>query len=222
MNNASPKPKLHPMLWVAAASVTVMSLVGIAKFTGVLPDTDKPPAAPEAPPPRIAEAPPAQQAAHQKSATAPKPRPAAAHPNAVAALPPPPGSPAEPAPPPPPPPPSPLRCHDCGVIETIQVQQIKGEGSGLGAIGGAILGGVLGHQVGEGSGKQLARIGGAVLGGFAGNEVERRERASQRYEITVRLDDGSRRVISRTSPPPWQPGERVRVEGDEILPAPHR
>jgi hypothetical protein len=55
---------------------------------------------------------------------------------------------------------------------SVEAVQQKGEGSGLGAVGGAILGGVLGHQVGEGSGKQIARIGGAVLGGLAGNEVE--------------------------------------------------
>ena len=36
---------------------------------------------------------------------------------------------------------------------------------------GAVLGGVLGHQVGGGNGKKLATVAGALLGGYAGNEV---------------------------------------------------
>ena len=36
---------------------------------------------------------------------------------------------------------------------------------------GAVLGGVLGNQVGGGNGKKLATIAGVLLGGYAGNEV---------------------------------------------------
>ena len=36
---------------------------------------------------------------------------------------------------------------------------------------GAVVGGVLGHQVGGGNGKKLATVAGALLGGYAGNEV---------------------------------------------------
>lgn len=36
---------------------------------------------------------------------------------------------------------------------------------------GAVLGGVLGHQVGGGNGKKLATVAGVLLGGYAGNEV---------------------------------------------------
>ena len=35
-------PTLHPMLWLAAASVTAVSLAGVAKLAGVLPDFSKP------------------------------------------------------------------------------------------------------------------------------------------------------------------------------------
>ena len=31
-------PSLHPALWVAAASITAVSLAGVAKLTGLLPD----------------------------------------------------------------------------------------------------------------------------------------------------------------------------------------
>jgi len=36
---------------------------------------------------------------------------------------------------------------------------------------GAVVGGVLGHQVGGGNGKRIATVAGALLGGYAGNEV---------------------------------------------------
>jgi uncharacterized protein YcfJ len=42
-----------------------------------------------------------------------------------------------------------------------------------GAIAGALIGGVLGHQVGGGSGKDLATVGGAVAGGVIGSNAGR-------------------------------------------------
>ena len=251
MSTTPSRTALHPMLWVAAASVTAFSLAGVAKLTGLLPESGT--AAPQtsavtgavAPEPvaptRLATAEPAEPASapapapalkteHHEPAPAIKhtparPKPAAAP--AVAKGNPPPAD-AVPAPrdaPPPDhaarrvadaPPAAPV-CRDCGVIENIEAIQQKGEGSGLGAVGGAILGGVLGHQVGEGSGKQIARIGGAVLGGFAGNEAERRYRTISHYQITVRLDDGSRRVIEQQSAPAWHEGDAVRIRNGEIV-----
>ena len=254
MSTTPSRTALHPMLWVAAASVTALSLAGVAKLTGLLPESGS--AAPQtsavtgaaAPEPvaptRLATAEPAEPAApaaapapalkaeHHEPAPAVKhtparPKPAAAP--AVAKGNPPPAD-AVPAPrdaqPPTDhtarrvadaPPAAPV-CRDCGVIENIEAIQQKGEGSGLGAVGGAILGGVLGHQVGEGSGKQIARIGGAVLGGFAGNEAERRYRTISHYQITVRLDDGTRRVIEQQSAPAWHEGDAVRIRNGEIVP----
>ncbi len=251
------KPGLHPMLWVAAASVTAVSLAGVAKLAGVLPDLSKPapienvataPAQPikplEAPAP-IAAAEPAPapasvvetkpeplaaKAEHSSPAPAkpapPKPKPHPKPAQAAAAGNPPPAD-AVPAPRDTPAPGEyggrrvadapPAICRDCGVIEQIEAIQQKGEGSGLGAIGGAILGGVLGHQVGEGSGKQIARIGGAVLGGFAGNEAERRYRTVSHYQITVKLEDGTRRVIEQQSAPVWRVGDPVRVRNGQIV-----
>lgn len=246
MNTRSSPPSLHPALWVAAASITAVSLAGVAKLTGVLPDFSRtppattetvlaPPAALEAPAARIAAAPiaapetmapekPTPKVAQPAKAERPthkpaaprdtaKPSPAVAHdtpppPDAVPL--PPPGGPRHVVEAPP-------LCRECGVIEHIEAIQQKGEGSGIGAVGGAILGGVLGHQVGEGSGKQLARIGGAVLGGFAGNEVEKRTRAVTHYQITVRMEDGSRRVIEQRSAPVWRDGDPVRVRNGEIV-----
>ncbi len=241
-------PSPHPALWVAAASITAVSLAGIAKLTGLLPDfgstppaateTVATPAAPlDAPAAGIATTPatPAvtpEQAVPEKPAMAAappakversdKPNPAREHAKpapAVARSAPPPADAGPAAPPSSPrhvadaPPP----CRDCGVIEYVEAVQQKGEASGIGAVGGAILGGVLGHQVGEGSGKQLARIGGAVLGGLAGNEAEKRTRTVTHYRITVRMEDGSRQVIEQPSAPVWRNGDPVRIRNGEIV-----
>jgi surface antigen len=44
----------------------------------------------------------------------------------------------------------------------------------IGMATGAILGGVLGHQIGSGSGRTVATIGGAALGAFLGGHIGRR------------------------------------------------
>lgn len=103
------------------------------------------------------------------------------------------------------------KCGNCGVIESVREIAAKGEGSGLGAAGGAVVGGVLGHQIGGGTGKQIATVVGAVGGAVAGNEVEKRVKATKSYDISVRLDDGSTRVINEANPPSWRAGDRVRV-----------
>ena len=87
----------------------------------------------------------------------------------------------------------------------------KGEGSGLGAAGGAVVGGLLGHQVGGGRGQDIATVVGAVGGAVAGNEVEKRVKATKSYDISVRLDNGSTRVINEDNPPSWRSGDRVKI-----------
>lgn len=109
-----------------------------------------------------------------------------------------------------------VKCAECGVIESTRQIDERGEGSGLGAVGGAVLGGVLGHQVGNGRGQDLATVVGAVGGVVAGNEIEKRVKSTKSYEVTVRLDDGSSRLIHEANPPAWHTGDRVRVVDGEI------
>lgn len=111
-------------------------------------------------------------------------------------------------------PPNPFKakCSDCGRIDSVQEIVTRGEGTGLGAVGGAVVGGALGNQVGAGRGKDLATVGGAL----AGNEIEKRAKSTKSYAITVRLDDGSSRVINEINPPMWRPGDQVKVTNDTI------
>ena len=108
------------------------------------------------------------------------------------------------------------KCTDCGQIESVREIVTRGEGSGLGAVGGAIVGGAVGNQVGAGRGKDLATVAGAVGGAVAGNEIEKRTKSIKSYAITVRLDDGSSHVINETNPPLWRPGDQVKVTNGAI------
>ena len=58
-------------------------------------------------------------------------------------------------------------------IERQQVSDGGGNRNVPGAIAGALIGGVLGHQVGGGTGKDIATVGGAVAGGVIGSNVGR-------------------------------------------------
>ncbi|WP_163560793.1 glycine zipper 2TM domain-containing protein [Halomonas sp. NO4] len=107
----------------------------------------------------------------------------------------------------------------------------------VGTAAGAIVGGLLGNQIGGGSGKQIATIAGAVGGGLAGREIQGRVEANQRaqaaqpqtitrrecrtvvdthqetegYEVTWRHGE-----TTRTSQLDFAPqGERVRLEEGE-------
>jgi len=79
----------------------------------------------------------------------------------------------------------------CGEVTAVSARQVKGEGSGLGVVGGAVLGGLVGNQMGKGTGNTVMTVGGAVAGGFAGNEVEKNVKKHTVYKTTVRLGDGT-------------------------------
>ena len=102
-------------------------------------------------------------------------------------------------------------CSNCGNVESVREIHSRAQGSGVGAAGGAILGGLLGNQVGGGHGRQLATVAGAVGGAVVGNQVEGNMKATTSYEIHVRLDDGSARTFHQQSAPGWHTGDRVRV-----------
>jgi outer membrane lipoprotein SlyB len=80
-----------------------------------------------------------------------------------------------------------------------------------------VLGAVVGNQVGGGDGKSLATILGAVGGGMAGNAVEKKMKKVTQYDVTVRMEDGSRRTLRQTTPPAV--GSAVVVNGDSLQPA---
>lgn len=102
-------------------------------------------------------------------------------------------------------------CESCGRIESVEAIKEEGKGTGLGMAAGAVLGGVLGNQVGGGNGKKLATVAGVVGGGYAGNAVEKHARSTVTYSVRVRMDDGRIRTFPYSTQPSWNTGDRVRV-----------
>lgn len=64
-------------------------------------------------------------------------------------------------------------------VEKEQIAQAQSNANVPAAIAGALIGGILGHQVGGGTGKDLATVGGAIAGAAIGNNVGRDGNAEQ-------------------------------------------
>ena len=95
-------------------------------------------------------------------------------------------------------------------------QTRQGKGGAVGVVGGAVVGGPLGHQVGGGTSKTLATIGGGG-GGYAGNEV-------QKHAVT-KTTGGSRArhwgrrkacAFETSADPGFKVDEVVNVVGNEL------
>lgn len=81
-------------------------------------------------------------------------------------------------------------CHACGAIVSVHTcQQPAAHGSGVGMVTGAVVGGLLGNQVGGGNGRTFATAAGAVGGGYAGNAIEMRVRSHTVTRVRVRMNN---------------------------------
>lgn len=106
-----------------------------------------------------------------------------------------------------------------GVVQSVEfVRQesntgIGGSGIGVGAVAGAVVGGILGNQVGGGSGKTVATVLGAAGGAYAGNEIEKNQRPqADAYKISVRMNNGSYQTLMQTTAGDIRVGDRVRID----------
>ncbi len=109
-------------------------------------------------------------------------------------------------------------CGVCGTVESVTpLEREAAQGSGIGVIAGAALGGIVGNQFGGGAGKDLATIAGMAAGGWAGNTVEKKIKKETLFEVKVRMEDGTvRKVEQKTS---IGVGAKVTVEGGKLTPA---
>lgn len=103
-------------------------------------------------------------------------------------------------------------CASCGVVESINQVEVKGEGTYLGKIAGGIAGALIGSQIGNGKGTTVAEVAGLAGGAFAGNEIEKRMKTTKHYEAVVRLDNGGSQTFSYAALPGFAVGARVRTE----------
>ncbi|HUL91460.1 MAG TPA: glycine zipper 2TM domain-containing protein [Burkholderiales bacterium] len=200
--------RTHPLIIVAAGTVSLFSVVGIGAAMGWIPtsvgnqDSATVAKAPEQPEVRAEPAKPIEHKAQPRPVARSEPPRQAPH--AIVA----------------PPPTSPVVvaavCRECAVVEEIRTIEKAGQASGVGAVGGAVVGGILGHQVGSGRGKDLATVLGALGGGLGGNQIEKTVKKEKEYQIVVRYDDGSKGLFTQATAPGWHKGDKVKVVNGAI------
>jgi len=120
-------------------------------------------------------------------------------------------------------------CNDEAITQQVAVRDEKRI---AGTAIGAVVGGVLGNQVGGGDGKKIATAVGAIGGGYAGSKVQKgmQERNTETvieercgtvydnqkvpagFDVTYLLD-GRQGVVRMDH----NPGKRIRVEGGELV-----
>ncbi len=105
-----------------------------------------------------------------------------------------------------------------GIVQSIELvpqerNGIGGSGIGVGTIAGAVIGGVLGNQIGAGRGNAVATVAGAAGGAYVGHELENRQKpTSDAYKITVRMEDGSHQTLIQSTNSGFRVGDRVRSQ----------
>jgi uncharacterized protein YcfJ len=120
----------------------------------------------------------------------------------------------------------------CEDVPVTRQQPVKDEKRIVGTVAGALLGGVLGNQVGGGSGKKIATVAGAAAGGYAGNKVQQNMQAkdtyttvekrcrsvneskvkSLGYDVSYQLGDETGNVRMD-----HHPGERIPVQDGQLV-----
>ena len=101
------------------------------------------------------------------------------------------------------------RCTGCGVIESIQVVEMRDETTGVCAAGEWVDHGFLKNtsvEAGDRNPATLAEIVADVRNAYTGNM-----RFAAGYELTIRFRDGARSTIRLANQPRWKPGEQVLV-----------
>ena len=215
------KSRIHPLTAGAAIAVIIASAVGVVAMTGHLPGSKAEPAAA----PQVSAAPPApplavqaesaehraareqgarEQAARQQGAREQAARDRARHQQMAEAS-------QQPREQPRP------NCPNCGVVESVNAVQQKGEGGMVGMIGGGVAGALVGSQIGRGRGKTVAELAVAAGGALLGNEIEKKVHTTTHYDVVVRMDGGGSQTVSYAAQPGFSAGSHVRVENGTLV-----
>ena len=205
-----------PIVKIAAGAVIVLCAVGVGAVTGLIPGvSSKEKAAPAIESPAATanaeseNAPPAKAPAkpatakhvareHSKARSTAATQVAAAEPAKQEKA-------------------APPVCHECGVVQSVNAVEVKGESTGAGAVVGGIAGLIIGNQIGQNKGRTLAKIAGAAGGAYAGNEVEKNMKKTVQYQVAVRMDDGSERTITQASDGGLTAGSHVKIIDGAIV-----
>lgn len=190
METRPARPKLlYPALVIAAISVTLFSLLGIAALTGIMPSAHSTPQAAV-----TGKAAPAEKSA--RTATAPKTTSAATSTAQHAAA----------------------SCTGCGMVESVATVERPASTTGVGAVAGGLTGALLGNQIGRGNGRTVMTLAGGAGGAYLGNKVEQNTRRVSSYKIVVRMENGNQRTVYQTEAPNVAVGGQVQIVGNAVVP----
>lgn len=96
-----------------------------------------------------------------------------------------------------------------------ETQLIEDRNQGWKTFGGALVGGVIGHQFGGGSGRDVATILGALIGGGIGNRYGSGTsvQSFKLVELMINQEDGTQVMVIQDYDPGmvFNAGDRVRV-----------
>ena len=110
----------------------------------------------------------------------------------------------------------PASCALCGTVESIRTIELRDEARDVGTAGG-LSGAAAGNRTDSGGGNTAMTILGTVAGAITGDETERNVKKRYAYRVTVRMDDGSFRTVSLSSPPTLAVGDKVRVVEGKLV-----
>jgi len=121
-------------------------------------------------------------------------------------------------------------CEDVPV--TLQ-KPVQDEHRVIGTATGALVGGLLGNQIGKGTGKKIATVAGAAAGGYAGNKVQQGMQTNDTYTTTERncytVTDTEQHVVGYDVSyrlgdedgkvrMDHKPGDRIPVKDGQLVP----
>jgi len=119
------------------------------------------------------------------------------------------------------------RQYDCGTCGTVQrIEQVsladrqESQSIGMGAVLGAIIGGVAGSNIGHGDTRTVATVAGAAVGGVIGHKVQASNNDNRYqqdgYRVDVNLDDGRWAQVTQLENPGLRVGSRVIIRDEQV------
>src|SRR5712672_680974 len=113
-------------------------------------------------------------------------------------------------------------CALCGTVESIRTIEVRDEASDVGTVPGGHSGAAAdkrtySNRTYSGSVNTAMTFLGTVAGAISGDETERNVKKRYAYRVTVRMDDGSFRTVSLSSPPTLAVGDKVRVVEGKLV-----
>lgn len=97
-------------------------------------------------------------------------------------------------------------------IELIRPE--RDNGIGVGTIAGAVIGGLIGSQVGEGNGNTAATVIGAAGGALIGHQIETQNQPqNDQYRLIIRMENGNyQTLIQNTDFVDLRIGDRLHID----------